>query len=149
MSNETGLTLLLGRVLMSVIFLLAGYGKLTAMAATTGMMAKHGLPVPAAATVIAIVVELGGGLLLLFGLFTRPVGLVLGLWCIATALIAHTDFADPNMRINFLKNLAMAGGFAYVAAFGAGAISLDAPFARRRAPAAGDELQPGLSGEGR
>ena len=70
--------------------------------------------------------------MLLFGLFTRPVGVVLGLWCIATALIAHTDFANPDMKIHFLKNLAMAGGFAYVAAFGAGAISLDAMLGRQR-----------------
>jgi putative oxidoreductase len=132
MSNDQAPAQLIGRVLMSVIFILGGYGKLTASAATTTMMAKHGLPAPALATIVAIVIELGGGLLLLFGLFTRPVGVVLGLWCIATALIAHTDFADPNMKINFLKNLAMAGGFAYVAAFGAGAISLDAMLHRRR-----------------
>jgi putative oxidoreductase len=132
MSNDQAPAQLIGRVLMSVIFILAGYGKLTASAATSAMMAKHGLPAPALATIVAIVIELGGGLLLLFGLFTRPVGVVLGLWCIATALIAHTDFADPNMKINFLKNLAMAGGFAYVAAFGAGAISLDAMLHRRR-----------------
>ena len=73
-----------------------------------------------------MVVELGGGLAILLGLFTRPVGLVLAIWCIATALIAHTNFADRNQEINFLKNMAMTGGFLYVAAFGARAWSLDA-----------------------
>ena len=52
--------------------------------------------------------------LLLLRFLTRPFGLVLGLWCIATALVAHTNFADRNMEIHFFKNVAMAGGFAGV-----------------------------------
>jgi len=51
---------------------------------------------------------------------------VLALWCIATALVAHANFGDSDMQNHFLKNLAMAGGFAYVAAWGAGSFSLDA-----------------------
>ena len=124
--------LLIGRVLMSVIFILGGWGKLMAPAATHAMFAHDGVPLVALAYPVAVIVELGGGLALLFGLFTRPVGAVLGLWCIATALIAHTNFADRNMEIHFWKNIAMAGGFAYVATFGAGAISLDTMLRRRR-----------------
>ena len=56
-------------------------------------------------------------------------------WCIATALAAHTNFADRNMEIHFFKNTAMAGGFAYVAAFGGGAYSFDALIGRRRGQA--------------
>ena len=82
-------------------------------------------------------IELGGGLAILFGLFTRPVGLVLAIWCLATALIAHTNFADRNQEIHFLKNMAMMGGFLYVAAFGARAWSLDAWWSRRGVAAAG------------
>ena len=80
---------------------------------------------------------MGGGLAILFGLFTRPVGLVLAIWCVATALIAHTNFADSNQEIHFLKNMAMMGGFLYVAAFGAHAWSLDAWWSRRVVAAAG------------
>jgi hypothetical protein len=62
---------------------------------------------------------------------TRPIGLVLAIWCVATALIGHTNFADRNQEIHFLKNMAMMGGFLCVAAFGGGAWSLDARWLRR------------------
>jgi hypothetical protein len=81
---------------------------------------------------LAIVVELGGCLLILFGLFTRPAAVALGVWCVATAVVAHSNWVDLNMKIHFLKNLAMAGGFVYLAAFGAGAYSLDAVLSHRR-----------------
>ena len=122
---------LLGQVAMSVIFILAGWGKLLGPAATQAMLANHHLPMVQLGWLLAVVVELGGGLAILFGLLTRPVGLMLAIWCVATALIAHTNFADRNQEINFLKNMAMAGGFLYVAAFGAGAWSLDAWWSRR------------------
>jgi putative oxidoreductase len=84
------------------------------------------LPMVEAAWVLAVVVELGGGLAILFGFFARPVGLVLAVWCIVTALIAHTNLADRAQEINFFKNMGLAGGFLYVAVFGARAWSLDA-----------------------
>jgi putative oxidoreductase len=87
-------------------------------------------------TVKGNVVELGGGLAILFGLFTPPVGLVLAIWCVATALIVHTNFADRNQEINFLKNMAMTGGFLCVTAFGARAWSLDAWWSRPSVAAA-------------
>jgi putative oxidoreductase len=89
------------------------------------MMAKYGLPVPMLAYVVTVVIELLGGIALLLGFMTRPVAVVLGLWCIATALVAHANFGDPNMRAHFMKNVAMAGGFVYVWAFGAGSLSID------------------------
>jgi putative oxidoreductase len=85
---------------------------------------------------LAVVVELGGGLAILIGLFTRPVGLVLAISCVVTALIAHTNFADRNQEIDVLKNMGMMGGFLYVAAFGARAWSLDAWWSRRAVAAA-------------
>jgi putative oxidoreductase len=127
---------LVGRVLMCLLFVLGGWGKLMGPAATQAMFAKQGLPMVEAAWVLAVVVELGGGLAILFGLFTRPVGFVLALWCIATALIAHTALADRAQEINFFKNMGLAGGFLYVAAFGARAWSLDAWLSRRRGLAA-------------
>jgi putative oxidoreductase len=114
-----------GRILMSIIFLLSGFQKLSGFSGTAAYMASQGLPAPDLAALIAIVVECIGGLLILIGYRTRVVGLVLAVWCIATALIAHTNFADPNQMVHFLKNLAMAGGFLQLAAFGGGAWSID------------------------
>ena len=94
---------LLGRVAMSLLFIHGGWGKLLAPAATQAMLASHHLPMAKFGWTLAVVVELGGGLAILLGLFTRPVGLVLAIWCVATALIAHTKFADRNQEIHFLK----------------------------------------------
>lgn len=115
-----------GRLLMSIIFLVAGLQKLAAFAGTIAYMTKQGLPAPELAAVVAIVVECIGGLLVLIGYRTRAVGLVLAAWCVVTGLIAHTHFGDPNQAIHFLKNLAMAGGFLQLFAFGAGRWSVDA-----------------------
>lgn len=128
---------LLGRALLSVIFIWGGWGKLMAAAATQAHIAQAGLPVPELAWAVAVLVELGIGLALLFGLFTRASGLALAAWCIVTAAIYHSNFADPNMKIHFMKNVAMAGGLLYVLAFGGGAYSLDAIIGhRRRVPVA-------------
>jgi len=129
---------LIGRVLLSLLFILGGWGKLLGPAATQAMLASHNLPMVQAAWVMAVVVELGGGLAILFGLLSRPVGLVLAGWCVATALIAHTSLADRAQEIQFFKNMAMTGGFLYVAAFGAGAWSLDAWLARHRGSVAAE-----------
>ena len=94
---------LLGRVAMSLLFIHSGWGKLLAPAATQAMLASHHLPMVKYGWMLAVAVELGGGLALLFGLFTRPVGLVLAIWCVATALIAHTNLADRNQEIHLLK----------------------------------------------
>jgi putative oxidoreductase len=116
---------LLGRVLMSVIFLLSGYGKLMAPAATIGTFEHYHLPLASAAYALAVVVELGGGILVLIGWQTRLVAPVMAVWCIATALVAHLHPGDTMQMINFMKNLCMAGGFLQLAAFGAGRFSLD------------------------
>lgn len=138
MNGTENPALLVGRVLLSLLFILGGWGKLMAPAAVQAMLAGHHLPMVQLGWALAVVVELGGGLAMLFGLFTRPVGLVLAIWCVATALIAHTNFADRNQEIHFLKNMAMTGGFLYVASFGAGAWSLDAwRVGRRRAAVPG------------
>jgi putative oxidoreductase len=132
MRTTENATLLLARILMAVIFVLGGWGKLIAPAMTQAYFARYGLPLPPVAWVIAVVVELGGGLAILFGLFMRPAAAVLAIWCVATALVAHTHFADRNMQIHFMKNIAMAGGFLYAAVLGAGAWSLDAAWRQRR-----------------
>jgi len=132
MQGSENAAALLGRILMSSLFVLGGWGKLMGPAAAQAMLAKNNLPMVEAAWVLAVVVELGGGLAILFGLFARPVAFVCAVWCVATALIAHTNFADRNQEIHFLKNMGLTGGFLYIAAFGAGAWSLDAWLRRRR-----------------
>jgi putative oxidoreductase len=117
--------ILLGRVLMSAIFLRSGYGKLMAPAATMGMFAHYHLPVVGAAYAIAVAVELLGGALILVGWKTRYVAPVMAIWCVATALVAHVHPGDNMQMINFFKNLCMAGGFLQLAAYGAGRLSLD------------------------
>ncbi|MCJ2063698.1 DoxX family protein [Methylobacterium sp. J-088] len=112
------------RVLMSALFLLSGIGKLTAIVATQGYMSAYG--VPAVLVWPAAAFEIGAGVLLLLGLWTRPLGVCLAGWCLLTAGIFHTAFADQNQLINFLKNLTMAGGFLLLARAGATGLSLDA-----------------------
>jgi len=132
MQGNNNAAMLLGRVLLSLLFIIGGTVKLMGPGATQAMFAKQGLPMVEAAWVLAIVVELGGGLAVLFGLFARPVALVLAVWCVATALIAHSNIAERAQEIQFFKNMGLTGGFLYVAAFGAGAWSLDAWRSRRR-----------------
>jgi putative oxidoreductase len=131
LGSENAATLI-GRVLLSLLFIIGGWGKMLGPAATQAMFAKQGLPMVEAAWVLAVAVELGGGLAILFGLFIRPVALVCAIWCVATALIAHTNLAERAQEIQFFKNMGLTGGFLYVAAFGAGAWSLDAWLSRRR-----------------
>jgi len=116
---------LLGRVLMSAIFIQGGWGKLMHLSGTSAYMASKGLPLPFVAAIVAVVVELGGGIAVLIGLRTRIVALVLAAWCIATAFIAHYHPDDAGQMIHFMKNVCMAGGFLVLAAWGAGALSAD------------------------
>ncbi len=125
MSSSSNILLLAGRVLASVLFIMAGYGKLMGMAGTIGYFGKIGVPVPEIAYYVAVAAELGGGLLLLVGFQTRIVALLLAVFCVVTALLAHTNFAEMAQQINFMKNLGLAGGFLAFAAAGAGAYSLD------------------------
>lgn len=115
----------LGRVLMALIFIIAGYGKLNGMEGTVGYISSVGLPAPQLAYYVALVVELGGGILLIAGLATRWVSLALALFCLVTGFMFH-GFADMNNQIHTLKNIAMAGGFLVLAGVGAGAWSVDA-----------------------
>jgi putative oxidoreductase len=115
----------LGRVLIAVIFLFSGFGKIADPTGTQGYIVAAGLPLPLVAYLIAVLVEAGGGLLLLVGYQTRLAALALAAFSVAAALGFHHDFADQNQMIHFLKNLAIAGGLLQVVAFGAGAFSLD------------------------
>ncbi len=94
--------------------------------ATLAYIAAAGLPAPFVAYLIAIAVEIGGSALLVLGYHTRLVGLGMAVFAIATALAFHHNFGDQAVELNFLKNLAIAGGLLNVAAYGGGTCSLDA-----------------------
>ncbi|HTD04839.1 DoxX family protein [Undibacterium sp.] len=115
----------IGRLLMSAIFVLSGMGKLAAPAMTIGYIAAMGLPFATLGFILAVVTELGGGVLLALGYKTRLTALVLAIFSVVTGVIFHHALGDQNQMIHFLKNLAMAGGLLQVVAFGAGAFSLD------------------------
>ena len=117
---------LLGRILLGAPFLMSGLSKLAAYAATVGYISAVGLPAPSFAYIGAVVVEVGGGLLLLSGYQVRSASLVLAVFSVATAVFFHRNFSDQNQMIHFLKNVMMAGGLLQITYFGAGAFSLDA-----------------------
>ncbi len=114
---------LMSRLFMSSLFILYGYFKLTGYAGTVAYMTKLGLPSFCAA--LAVIIELGGGILILLGYQTRLVSYGLALYVIIAALIAHRHFADSNQLSHFMKNMAIVGGFLAIAASGGGAYSLD------------------------
>jgi putative oxidoreductase len=116
---------LAARVLLAVLFLLSGLGKLAAPGPTQGYIASMGLPFPLMAYCVAVLIEVGGSLLLIAGYRTRFVALVLAVFSIVTAAVFHHMLADQNQMIHFFKNIAIAGGLLQVAAFGAGRISFD------------------------
>lgn len=128
-STNASALILAGRVLLSIIFILAGFAKLTAISGTAGWFASIGLPLPTVTTVVVGLVELVGGIAILTGFQTRIAAIVLGVFTLAATAIAHTDFADQVQMMFLQKNLAIAGGLFVLAAFGAGALSIDA---RRR-----------------
>jgi putative oxidoreductase len=114
-----------GRLLIGLPFAMSGFGKLAAYGPTVAKIATVGLPVPPLAFAVAVVVELGGGVPLIAGYRARLIALALALFSLVTAAFFHGNFADQNQMIHFLKNVMLAGGLLQVAAFGAGAISID------------------------
>ena len=113
---------LVGRILIAALFVVAGGGKIAAYAATQGYMQSAG--VPGGLLPLVILVEVGGGLAIVFGLFTRPVALIMAGFSIITALLFHAGH-DQVSQIMLLKNVGLAGGFLFLVANGAGRLSLD------------------------
>jgi putative oxidoreductase len=114
-----------GRVLLGLPFAMSGLSKLAAYGSTTAAIAAAGLPFPPLAFVVAVAVELGGGLLLVLGCRVRPVALALAIFSLVTAVSFHSQFADQNQIIHFLKDVMIAGGLLQIVAFGPGAISIE------------------------
>ena len=123
MSKNTDALAFVGRCLMAVMFLMSGFGKVVAPAATIAWITSTGLPMPAVGYAVSIVIEVGGGILPVLGWQTRILGVILSLFAIATAFIFHRNFADQHQLFHFLKNIAVMGGLFQLMAFGAGNFS--------------------------
>jgi putative oxidoreductase len=125
LESYNDVTLLVARLFYSSLFILYGYFKLTSYAGTATYMAGKGLVPGDLFAILAIVFELGGGLLMLVGYQTRCVALALAIYTLIAGLIAHTHWADANQLTHFFKNMAIIGGSLAFVASGAGAYSLD------------------------
>lgn len=121
---------LVGRILIAFIFVFAGYGKITGFEGTVGYIASKGLPLPQLAAIGAIIVEVGGGLMLVLGWRARWAAAAMFVFTLLAALFFHNFWAVPadqvqNTMIHFMKNIAMAGGLLFVVVHGSGPLSLD------------------------
>lgn len=116
---------LIGRILLVLIFLKSGLGKIENFQGTAQYMASHGMPFSNFFLVGAIFFELVGSITVILGLFARYGALLLLIFLIPTTLIFHNIFADPKMMIHFMKNVSMFGGLLILLAFGPGRLSFD------------------------
>jgi putative oxidoreductase len=122
---------LIGRLLLALVFVPAGIGKITGFAGTAGYIASKGLPMPELGAGIAIAVELVGGLALIAGFGTRWAALVLAGFTLVASYFFHNYWTLPVdqqmvQQLMFFKNIGIVGGLLLLAAHGAGAWSLDA-----------------------
>ena len=136
MNAPANLATVIGRILIALIFILGGLGQIGAPDHTVSEMAGHGIPLPNVLVWGAIALELGGGALLILGLFTRWVALALFFFTLVLAVKFHAYWAVPEaqQRVQhaaFYEHLAMMGGMLFVVAFGAGGWSLDALLRRK------------------
>lgn len=119
---------LAGRILIAVIFLLAGLNKISGYEGTAAYMASKG--VPGELLPLVILLEVGGAVAIILGLFTRLTAVALAGFCVLSAILFHGNIGEQMQFILFFKNLAIAGGFLFLFANGPGAWSLDARFRR-------------------
>lgn len=116
---------LASRILLSILFFVAGYNKITHVAGTAGYLGKLGLPMPDLLVWGVIAIELVGALLIVLGWQTRVVAWIMALFTLGTALIGHKFWIDPSQATQFMKNLGIMGGFLLLAAYGPGRASID------------------------
>jgi len=125
MNKQYALVATFGRLLIAAIFLLSGLGKIANPQMIQGYITSAGLPFPLLAYLIAVTIEVVGGVLLIVGLQTRIVGIIMAVFTVAAALSFHHNFADKNEMAHFLKDIAITGGLLQVVAFGPGRFSID------------------------
>ena len=121
---------LVGRILIALLFIPAGFGKISGFAGTVGYATSVGMPMPTVAVAVGLLIELLGGLALLFGSGTRIAALALAVFTLAASFFFHAYWALPAdqqmmQQLLFFKNVAVTGGLLAFAAFGAGAWSVD------------------------
>ncbi len=116
---------LASRILLSILFFVAGYNKLMNVSGTAGYLGKLGLPMPEVVVWGVIAIELVGALLIVLGWQTRVVAWIMALFTLGTALLGHKFWIDAAQTTHFLKNLAIMGGFLLLAAYGPGRASID------------------------
>jgi putative oxidoreductase len=124
MSNN--LFLLVARVFLATLFLVSGLGILAAPSGFAGYMGAIGLPFPTLVAWLVIAVKVLGGLAIIVGFQTRLAAYAIAAFAVGSAFLGHFDFADQNEMNQFMKNLAIAGGFLALSVSGPGAWSLDA-----------------------
>ncbi|MHB8666292.1 MAG: DoxX family protein [Burkholderiales bacterium] len=122
---------LVGRILLALIFIISGFGKITGYAGTAGYMTSAGLPMVAVLLPLTILVELGGGLLIALGWKARWAAAAIFLFIIPVTLVFHNPAGlapaeAQQQMINLLKNVSIMGGMLGLFAFGPGGFSLDA-----------------------
>ena len=120
---------LLGRLFISLIFLVAGINKITGYSGTAGYMDAMG--VPSVLLPLVIFTEIFGALAIMVGFKTRLVAFLMAGFSLLSAMIFHWDFADQTQSIMFMKNVAIAGGFLFLVAHGPGRWALDNRSANR------------------
>ncbi len=128
--NVRDIVLLIARILLVLLFLIFGWGKLTNYGGTVAYFTQGNVPLPALAGVIAIIAELGAGIAIALGIVTRPVAVLLALYTFATALLGHHYWtmsgpAQAGAEINFFKNISIIGGLLLLYLTGAGRYSVD------------------------
>ncbi|MGF1680275.1 DoxX family protein [Photobacterium minamisatsumaniensis] len=115
--------LLVSRVMLALIFIKAGWGKIDGFSGTQAYMEAMG--VPGGMLPLVILLELGGGLAILFGFLTRSVSFVIAGFSVVSALLFHFDLSDSGQTIHLMKNIAIAGGFSALLVAGPGKLSVD------------------------
>ena len=130
MNGQKDWAALLGRILLAGIFVISGFGKITGFEGTAGEIASKGLPLPQVLTVIAILIEFGGGLAIVAGWKTRWAALAFIVFMIVITPIFHGYWAAPpdqmmDQQIHFMKNVSILGGSLLLFAFGPGRYSVD------------------------
>lgn len=130
MSNARDIAALIGRILIAIMYIPAGFSKIGGFAGTSGYIASKGLPLPDVGAAIAIVVELVAGIMLLVGWKTRWAALALAVFTLAATIFFHNFWAVPEAKqfveqLMFSKNIAIVGGLLLAYAFGPGRYSVD------------------------
>ena len=123
--------ILVSRILLMLLFVIFGWEKLTGFGGTVGYFSQIGLPAPALAAIIAVVMEFFVGVAIILGLLTRPLAVILAIYTLATGLVGHhywtmSGMARMEAEINFFKNISIIGGLFLLYVTGAGRYSIDA-----------------------